>query len=44
MFDDYYVHIRAMGRLKIHIALLRPSYRALSYGITFICRPKNMNV
>ena len=21
VFDDYYVHIQAMGRLKIHIAL-----------------------
>ena len=44
MFDDYYVHIRAMGRLKMHITLLRSSYRALSYDITFICRPKDMNV
>ena len=44
VFDDYYVHIRAMGRLKIHIALLRSSYRTLSYDITFICRPKDMNV
>ena len=44
MFDDYYVHIRTMGRLKIHIALLRSNYRALSYDTTFICRPNDMNV